>query len=365
MTTIPSKVSLVDKVHQSPPVDLSVPYDPVWVKEKTIIITGGASGFGEAFARKWASNGATIIIGDVNVARGDQIARDICAETGKTSAHFVHCDVTDWQSQVSFFKEAVKRSPHGGIDTVVANAGTLDQVPTFERPEGLDGQEPPKPNLHTMDVNLTGVLYTTHLSLFYLPKNPGSSPANPSNDPTTLSRDRHLLLIGSVASLGGIPGQLLYGASKHGVMGVFRCLRATSFPKGVRVNIICPYFCETPIFTAKGRALVAGTDLAKIEDVVDAGTRLTADCRIAGRALVICPKMRVDKNDSAGWSLVEKENPNGEDIAVWEAYADDLEHSELFQRRIIGLLNTQVAVRGWIAFFADLVRALSYGIRGR
>jgi NAD(P)-dependent dehydrogenase (short-subunit alcohol dehydrogenase family) len=110
-------------VHQSPPLDLSIPYDLAWVKGRTVLITGGASGFGAAFVRKWAENGANIIFGDVSTEQGDQLAREVQKETGNKNVHFVHCDVTDWQSQVNLFKEAVRLSPHGGIDTVVANAG--------------------------------------------------------------------------------------------------------------------------------------------------------------------------------------------------------------------------------------------------
>jgi hypothetical protein len=54
---------LVEEIRQSPPVDTSAPYDAAWVAGKTILITGGASGFGEGFFRKWADHGANVIIG--------------------------------------------------------------------------------------------------------------------------------------------------------------------------------------------------------------------------------------------------------------------------------------------------------------
>lgn len=56
---------VVEEIRQSPPVDLSEPYDAAWVAGKTILITGGASGFGEGFFRKWAENGANVIIGGI------------------------------------------------------------------------------------------------------------------------------------------------------------------------------------------------------------------------------------------------------------------------------------------------------------
>jgi hypothetical protein len=108
--------SVVKKIRQSPPLDFSKTYDASWVKDKVILITGGASGFGAGFVRKWASNGATVIVGDINVKNGLATCRDINKDVGGERVHFVHCDVTDWQSQVDLFKEAVKLSPHGGLD---------------------------------------------------------------------------------------------------------------------------------------------------------------------------------------------------------------------------------------------------------
>jgi hypothetical protein len=108
--------SVIKKIRQSPPLDFSKPYDASWVKDKVILITGGASGFGAGFVRKWASNGATVIVGDINVKNGMATCRDINKDVGGEKVHFVHCDVTDWQSQVDLFKEAVKLSPHGGLD---------------------------------------------------------------------------------------------------------------------------------------------------------------------------------------------------------------------------------------------------------
>ena len=53
---------------------------------------------------------------------------DLRKTTGNRNHHYIHCDVTNWQSQVDFFKTAVKLSPSGGIDAVVANAGIVDNV---------------------------------------------------------------------------------------------------------------------------------------------------------------------------------------------------------------------------------------------
>ena len=345
-------------IRQSLPVDFSRSVDDLWIKDKTVVITGGASGFGEGFFRRWAAAGATVVIGDINIQKGDQLVRNVRQETGNSNLHFCYCDVTQWQSQVQFFKDAVKVSPHGGIDTVVANAGIVDPNSSIEAPEALDAAEPPPPSLRVLDVNMIGVMYTTHLALFYLPRNPNSLPATQSHDPRSTPRDRHLLLISSIAGLSPFPGQTLYGVSKHAVVGLFRSLRCTSFAHGVRVNMLCPYFIDTPLFVTAGRLNTAGGEMGTTEDVVNAATRFVADVSILGRAAVIGPQMKVKQDANGEWRLVEDGAEAGESKAIWEAYADDLDDSELFVRNYVRLLNRVVEMRGWSGWIMDVFVAL-------
>lgn len=214
--------NVVKAVRQSPPLDLNVPYDDSTIRGRTILITGGASGIGAAFARRWASCGATVVVGDINDTGGREVVENIRKETGNPLVHYVHCDVTNWQSQVDFFHETIKLSPTGGIDAVVANAGLFDRAPLLTAPVGLDADEPKQPNMMCIDVCLIGALYTTHLALFYLPRNPRSLPADATRRPAVGIADRHLLLIGSVASFAPLTALTLYGTAKHGVLGLFR-----------------------------------------------------------------------------------------------------------------------------------------------
>lgn len=347
---------------QSPPIDITTKYDSAWVKDKVILVTGGASGFGAAFIRHWANHGATIIMGDINVEKGDALCREINAQvSGGNKVHFVHCDVTNWQSQVNFFKEAVKLSPHGGLDCVVANAGIAvrDEI---QRGNHLDAAEPPPPDFRIMDVNLTGVLYTTHLAYYWLPRNPTSSPCSIGSKPSESPRDRHLLLIGSVASLGPVVIQPQYCASKHAVLGLFRSLRATSSLQGVRINLVCPYFIDTPIIPSGARMMLAGGGLGKVEDVVDAATRFVSDSRILGRALVAGPKMRVRQTSTGEWELVTSGASDGIVTGVFEAHADDWVDQEVWNRNFVRLLNGVQAARGWVGFAQDIVKAVLYGL---
>ena len=182
---------------QSPALVFPAVYDEAWLQGKTILITGGASGFGEAFVRRWAAAGACIVFGDVDDRKAETLVGELRKQEN-CNVHFVHCDVTSWTSQVNLFKEAVRLSPHGGIDCVIANAGIADKKVQFEIPD-LDAADPSPPRMDVINVTLIGAMYTTHLGLFYLPQNPGSSPASAQSIPGETKRDRHILLIGSVS----------------------------------------------------------------------------------------------------------------------------------------------------------------------
>ena len=113
----------------------------------------------------------------------------------------------------------------------------------------------------------------------------------------------------------------VYSTTKHGVLGLFRSLRCTSFVQGVRVNMLLPYFIDTPILPALGKLMFAGGGMGKVEDVVDAGTRFVADSRILGRALTIGPKLRVSQEENGDWNIATGED--GREMAYWEGKQKD------------------------------------------
>ncbi|KAK4136947.1 NAD(P)-binding protein [Trichocladium antarcticum] len=329
----------MDMINQSPPVDCTKPYDTSTLAGKTILITGGASGFGAAFARHWALHGAHIMIGDVNDRAGEELVAELRASAPSSTQvfHYQHCDVTSWADQVALFQAALTSSPTGGIDAVVAGAGIVENGSSgrvFDTPRSLDPdnklQPPPPPPLKVLAVNLTGVMYTTHLALHYLKQ----------NAPPPGRRDRHILLISSVAGVMGLPGQTEYTASKHAVMGLFRAMRATAWAEGVRVNLLAPYFVDTPLLPTAGMLLLAGGAKGEVRDVVDAGTRLMADEGVRGRALCIGPGLKMEEER--------------EEQVVWEIYAHDYARVEVFVWRYLKLLNVAHGVRGWVGLVKDL-----------
>ncbi|KIY00130.1 uncharacterized protein Z520_03815 [Fonsecaea multimorphosa CBS 102226] len=354
----PGMIPYGTRIIHSEPVDIAQPIDHDNIRGKTILITGGASGFGAACFREWASHGANVIIGDINERAGTELVAQMRQTTGNQNHYFISLDVTSWQSQAAFFKQAARLSPHGGIDHVMANAGVADapEQLLFEDPPDYatmdNSPPPPKPAMRTLDINLNGVLYTTHLAISYLSRNPGSEKCQVNKHSGT--RDRHLILVSSIAGLAGLPGQPLYAAAKHGVVGLFRTLRLTiPLKRGVRVNMINPYFVDTPILGPVGAFVLAGGGMAKIESVVDATTRLVADQGIIGRALMIATKTSDEDAKTMGLERAV------EDQAVWDCYADDFKQTDLFTRRIIGVTNLVTQARGWVGMWTDIGSNLS------
>lgn len=110
---------------------------------------------------------------------------------------------------------------------MIANAGISGPDPVYILE---DKEEPTKPDLRILDVNLNGVVYTTKLALHYF-----------SRLPDERSRDRCLILQGSIAGFVDQPGSPQYNAAKYGLRGMMRSLRRVSAQNGVRVNYIAPW----------------------------------------------------------------------------------------------------------------------------
>lgn len=361
MASLDGIIPIPHTIHSSA-VDFSEPPDSSNLKSKTILVTGGASGLGAACFKSWATHDATVIIGDINEPAGNALVEKTRTSTGNHHLHFLKLNVTDWSSQVSFFKEACKLSPHGGIDCVIANAGIVDPKGTqaFEDPPDYQNMEnPPAPALRILDINLNAVMYTTALATSYLSRNPGSEKC--SLETKTHPRDRHLMLVSSLAGLTPVVGQSIYAASKHGVVGLFRSLRVNApIAHGVRINMIHPYFVDTPLLGVIGNLVLAGGGLAEVDSVVDAATRLVTDQSIIGRGLAIGPEASMDEARKAGFDIAADQ---GGRQAVWDVYAHDFEQSDVFTRRIVALTNLKADERGWTGLFSDIGWAISSPLR--
>ncbi len=178
------------------------------------LVTGGASGIGEATVKELARAGAIVWIADINLANAEALARSV------SSAKVLHLDVTSRESIAA----AVARI--GRLDILVNNAG-IGHVGSIEatEPEDFD---------RLMNVNVRSVYLVTRGFLPLL-----------LNAGTTSGVTGTIVNIGSVAGQVGIKQRFAYCTSKGAVLAMTRQL-AVEYPKTLRVNAICPGTVETP-----------------------------------------------------------------------------------------------------------------------
>jgi NAD(P)-dependent dehydrogenase (short-subunit alcohol dehydrogenase family) len=174
----------IEKYSYKGPIDHTVPIDSSRVARKSVVITGGANGMGETCVRHFAAAGANVTIADVN-KRGYEIADELNTKHGAERTVFVEVDIRDWDQQKSMFDTALAK--FGAIDIVIANAGISrssgDSLWNLDDPN----EEPVKPDLRIMDVNLKGSFYTWKLAVHYWRKQKESE-----------GRDRCFIITGSM-----------------------------------------------------------------------------------------------------------------------------------------------------------------------
>ncbi|BCS25302.1 uncharacterized protein APUU_50013A [Aspergillus puulaauensis] len=194
--------------------------------QKTIIITGGASGIGRATVLKAHQNGANVVIADVNKQAGDALVAEL-----KGRAMFHYTDISNWNSILDLFEAAVGRFSR--IDTVCANAGTnnWDSVFADELDESTGRLK--APTFRNLEINLFGTIHTAKAAVHYFSRNPGGI--------------GQLVLTGSAASLIDTPPLHLYCAGKAGILGFMRSIRTQLIKSNATVNMIAPWMTRTPM----------------------------------------------------------------------------------------------------------------------
>jgi 3-oxoacyl-[acyl-carrier protein] reductase len=182
---------------------------------KTAIVTGGASGFGAGIARKFAAEGAKVMVADLNLADAEIIASEI----GGVAQH---CDVSDVDSVQAMKTKAV--DTFGKLDILVNNAGATHLPAALE---DVSSQEFDK----VFDVNVKSVYLTAQAFVPLFKKHGGGVVLN-------------------VASTGGIsprPRLTWYNASKGWMITATKGMAVELAPSGIRVNAINPVAGETPL----------------------------------------------------------------------------------------------------------------------
>jgi 3alpha(or 20beta)-hydroxysteroid dehydrogenase len=189
---------------------------------KVAIVTGAARGQGEAEARRFAAEGAKVVIADVLDDVGEKVAADI-----GHAARFEHLDVTSeesWTATVAATVEAF-----GGVHVLVNNAGILGAFNTIER-LALDDY------MKTIMVNQVGTFLGMKHVAGAMADSGGGSIVN----------------ISSIGGLRGIPLSTAYVASKFAVRGMTKTAAMELGPKGIRVNSVHPGGVATEMTAAVG-----------------------------------------------------------------------------------------------------------------
>ena len=239
---------------------------------KVGVVTGASAGIGRATAAALAQQGATVVVADVDVERGEQTASDIVAKGGV--AAFVPCDVSDEASVRSLFETVVDR--FGGLDFAYNNAGIEGTMaPTAE----CTVEEWHR----TLAVNLTGVWLCMRHEIPLLLERGGGSIVN----------------CASVAGLVGFASAPAYVASKHGVVGLTKTAALDYAANGIRVNAVCPGVIDTEMIErathdqpGMAEALVQMEPVGRLgqpEEIADAVVWLCSDRSsfVTGQAIAV------------------------------------------------------------------------------
>jgi NAD(P)-dependent dehydrogenase (short-subunit alcohol dehydrogenase family) len=184
---------------------------------RTAVITGGCSGIGLASARRFAAEGAHVVVGDVDARTG----ADVAAEVGGT---FVTTDVTDAEQVEALF--ATAHEVGGSVDIAFNNAGISPPDDDSILDTGIDVWQ------RVQEVNLTSVYLCCKAALPYMRQQRRGSIINTAS---------------FVAVMGAATSQISYTASKGGVLAMSRELGVQFAREGIRVNALCPGPVNTPL----------------------------------------------------------------------------------------------------------------------
>ncbi|KRF27810.1 3-oxoacyl-ACP reductase [Phycicoccus sp. Soil802] len=184
---------------------------------KVAVVTGGCSGIGLATVRRFAEEGAKVVVGDLDDAAGEALAEEI-------GGAYVHCDVAAKDDVDRLF--ATAKEKFGRLDIAFNNAGISPPEDDSILDTDLDAWR------RVQEVNLTSVYLCCKAALPYMLEQKSGSIINTAS---------------FVAVMGAATSQISYSASKGGVLSMTRELGVQFAREGIRVNALCPGPVNTPL----------------------------------------------------------------------------------------------------------------------
>src|SRR5687768_57951 len=192
------------------------------------IVTGGASGIGEACARALAARGATVVIADLNAEKGEALAKEL-------GGVFVSVDVTNTHDLKRAVDQAEDLAP---LRVLINSAGigwaqrTIGRDGSFDSAHDLDAYK------KVIAINLVGTFDAIRLA----------ATAMSRHEPTASGERGAIVNMASVAAFDGQIGQASYSSSKGGVVGMTLPVARDLAAAGIRVNTVAPGLIDTPIY---------------------------------------------------------------------------------------------------------------------
>jgi NAD(P)-dependent dehydrogenase (short-subunit alcohol dehydrogenase family) len=184
---------------------------------KVAVVTGGADGIGRAIAEAMARAGAEIIVGDINVELGAELARG-----SGGSIRFVSCDVSQASEVAKLVRAAMEIT--GRLDVMVNNAGVaIGPMPVYEMSDAQWERQ--------IAVNLSSIFYGCKYAL----------------PPMIKQKSGAIVNLASMQAHVGIPGWTAYAGTKGAAIAMTQQLAVEFAPQGIRVNSISPGAINTPM----------------------------------------------------------------------------------------------------------------------
>ena len=202
------------------------------LQDKGVLVTGGASGLGEACVRLLTQAGAKVLIADLNSDAGIALSTEH-SHTG-LSTLFAKTDVTDEESMRAAVRDAVET--FGGLHVLINCAG----IGVAERVLGKNGPHDLRSFSKVIQVNLIGTFNAIRLAAAEMTE----------NVPNEEGERGVIINTASVAAFDGQIGQAAYSASKGGIVGMTLPIARELARFGIRVNTIAPGIFDTPLLGA-------------------------------------------------------------------------------------------------------------------